>query len=173
MSRRILPVAAGMTVLAAALAGCSAAAPASLLGVYETRAEDIHTDLVAHLPAGAALSVQTSSRAWIDETEWLVPRARQVAHWTTESTIDLADPTAHPAAAEAVGALLVAEGWTAESIVESGGARSDIYRLGVADSTAGGTADSTAEWIVEVQWTAGRHLVLVVQSPVTVRGDAD
>ncbi|MET1043193.1 MAG: hypothetical protein ABWX59_03600 [Microbacteriaceae bacterium] len=149
-----------LAVLVGALTGCSVAAPESRLDVYEARAEDISAELIAQLPTATA--VRTDSRAWINQTEWFVPSERQVAHWTAESTIEFAGDTASVAAA--LGTHLVTEDWTAESIVESDGAHSDVYRLG--DKDVGGDG----EWIVEVQWQDGRDLLLMVQSPVTVRG---
>lgn len=155
--RRRLSVVAGAAVLAATLTGC-AVAPESRLDDYEKRAEEIHAEVLAQLPAGAEHTV--SSRAWFDESEWLVPAERHVAHWTTESTITLDAPL--PPTAAAIGEHLVAARWTAESIVEADGFHSDVYRLGEADG----------EWIVEVSWGDGRRLVVIVQSPVTVRGAA-
>ena len=155
--RRRVPVVIGAAALAAILAGC-AAPPDSRLDDYETRAEGIHAELLAQLPDAADQTV--SSRAWFDESEWLVPAERQVAHWTTESTLTLDDPL--PAAAAALGEHLIAERWTAESIVEADGFHSDVYRLSEADG----------EWIVEVSWNDGRRLLVMVQSPVTVRGPA-
>ena len=156
MSRRPgVGLALGTAVLAAVLTGC-AAPPESRLGDYEARAAKIHAELLEQLPADRF--VDTRSRAWFNESEWLVPAERQVAHWTTESTITLDD--APPAAAAALGEHLVAERWTAESVVEADGFHSDVYRLSEADG----------EWIIEVSWNDGRRLVVIVQSPVTVRG---
>lgn len=153
--RRRVPVVIGAAVLVAILTGC-AAPPDSRLDEYEARAEEIHAELLATLPDAADQTV--SSRAWFDESEWFVPAERQVAHWTTESTLMLDDPL--PAAAAVIGEHLVAERWTAESIVEADGFHSDVYRLSEADG----------EWIVEVSWNDGRRLLVMVQSPVTVRG---
>lgn len=160
MRRRQLQVVIGVVVLAASLSACAVPAPESRLDAYETRAESIHAELLAQLPADSDGEVRTRSRAWFDESEWLVPRSRQVAHWTTESTIGLVDEPAPAAVAASLGAHLVAESWTAESVVEPDGFHSDVYRL----------VEGDGEWIVEVSWNSGHRIVVIVQSPVTVRG---
>lgn len=158
MGRNHLRVVIGMTVVVAVLTAC-APAPESRLDAYETRAEEINANLLAELPPGEDQPVRVTSQARFDESEWLVPRDRQVAHWTTESTITLAADTAS-AAADALGVHLVAERWTAESVVESDGFHSDVYRL----------AEPEGEWVVEVSWNDEHRLLVIVQSPVTVRG---
>jgi hypothetical protein len=149
-------------MLAVALAGCSAVAPASRLDAFETRAETIHSELLGRLPGDLEQSARTASRAWIDESEWLVPRERQTAHWTTESVVDISDAAA-VAAAGAIAAHLADAKWTAESTVDPDGSAYEVYRL----------ADDGGEWIVEVARSDGAPFRVMVQSPVTVRGADD
>jgi hypothetical protein len=159
MRSHSLPLGVGAAALVAALTACTSPAPESRLGVYQTEAETISAEILDLLPVGSEQTVKTGSRAWFDESEWLIPPERQAAHWTTESTITLVDDTA-TAVAAAMREHLVAEHWTDESIVDPGGFRSDVYRM----------AETAGEWIVEVSWRDEQRLVLMVQSPVTVRG---
>ena len=45
---------------------------------YAARAETIHSDLLDQLPDDLEISARTTSRSWIDESERLVPRERQI-----------------------------------------------------------------------------------------------
>jgi hypothetical protein len=146
----------------AALTGCTVAAPTSRLSDYEARAEDIHTELLEQLPDGIGAAADVASSASIDETEPFVPRERQAAHWTTESTVELPSSSA-PEAADALGAFLIGENWVAEPTIDDvGGAMPivDVYRL----------EEDDGEWMVQVHRDEDAQLLLIVQSPLTVRG---
>lgn len=147
-----------LLAVAAALVSCSPA-PESRLEAYAAEAQDIHAQLLARLPDDLEGQARTTSRAWIDESEWAVPRERQVAHWTTESIVPVAGSAAADAAA-AIGAHLRSSRWEAESVEDPDGSAYEVYRL----------PEDGGEWIVEVARREGHPLRVMVQSPVTVRG---
>ncbi|MDQ0094972.1 hypothetical protein [Paeniglutamicibacter psychrophenolicus] len=152
-------------VVAAALAGCSTPAVESRLDQYEDRAEEIHEGMLAHVPRNGTLEVHMTSQPQFGESELLRRPERDSAFWTTWSTVEVAGGTTPAEAADAVGASLMDQRWTAEPTVDQGGSMPfvSVYRL----------ADPDGEWIVQILRPAAdddRRISLSVQSPLTVRG---
>lgn len=148
-----------------ALAGCSTPAVESRLEQYEDRAEEIHAGMLEHVPRSGAFEVRMTSGPQYGESEWLRGRERDSAFWTTWSTVEVASGTTPAEAADAVGASLLDQRWTAEPTVDQGGSMpfATVYRL----------ADPDGEWIVQILRPAAqddRRISLSVQSPLTVRG---
>lgn len=152
-------------MVAAALAGCSTPAVESRLDQYEDRAEEIHEGMLAHVPRSGTLEVRMTSQPQFGESELLRGPERDSAFWTTWSTVEVAGGTTPAEAADAVGASLLDQRWTAEPTVDQGGSMPfvTVYRL----------ADPDGEWIVQILRPAAdddRRISLSVQSPLTVRG---
>ncbi|QXQ09683.1 hypothetical protein [Paeniglutamicibacter sp. Y32M11] len=153
-------------MIAVALAGCSAPAVESRLDEYRDRAEQIHADMLDHVPGNSAFEDHVTSQPQFGEPHLLGGGQRDTAFWTTWSTVEVTADTMPADAAGAVGASLLDRQWTAEPTVDQGGTMSfiTVYRLGEPDG----------EWIVQISWpadAADRRISLSVQSPLTVRGD--
>ncbi|MFJ6652890.1 hypothetical protein ACIQLJ_08865 [Microbacterium sp. NPDC091313] len=138
---------------------CSAQPVDGRLDEFQPRAEEIHQRVIEAVPDDATSSAATSA-ASIDESEWLVPRERQAAHWSTQSLVTVGATGARDTARLA-GVPLIDAGWSAESIADADGSFADTYRL----QDAGG-----GEWIVDISQTPQGRLAVLVQSPLTVRG---
>lgn len=152
-------------MVAAALAGCSTPAVESRLEQYEDRAEEIHEGMLAHMARSGTLEVRMTSQPQFGESELLRGPERDSAFWTTWSTVEVAGGKTPAEAADAVGASLLDQRWTAEPTVDQGGSMpfATVYRL----------ADPDGEWIVQILRPAAaedRRISLSVQSPLTVRG---
>jgi hypothetical protein len=152
-------------MIAVALAGCSAPVVESRLDEYRDRAEQIHADVLEHVPGNSAFEDNLTSQPQFGEPHLLGRGQSDTAFWTTWSTIEVAADTTPADAAGAVGTTLVDRQWTAEPTVDQGGTMSfiTVYRL----------AEPDGEWIVQISWpadAADRWISLSVQSPLTVRG---
>lgn len=153
-----------MLALTAVLTSCGAAPAVSRLDAYEARAEELTDALLGELAGGRAPVLRTVSRASIDDSQWLVPRERQAAHWTTTSTLEFVDVEAS-AVAGALRARLTEERWRVEPTVDQGGVLPSV------DTYRRDASEGAGDWIVQVAWNDAHRLSVIVQSPVTVRGD--
>lgn len=152
-------------MVAVALAGCSPPAVESRLDRYKDRAGEIHQGMLEHVPRSGSSEARMTSQPKFGEPKMLGPRERDIAFWTTWSTVEVATGTTPAEAADAAGTYLLDQRWTAEPTVDQGGTMPYVatYRL----------AEPDGEWIVQVSWPAAaddRRISLSVQSPLTVRG---
>lgn len=152
-------------MVAVALSGCSTPAVESRLEQYEDRAEEIHAGMLEHVPRDGASEAHMASQPQFGERELLGGPERDIAFWTTWSTVEVATDATPAEAAAAAGTSLLDQRWTAEPTVDQGGTMPYVatYRL----------AEPDGEWIVLISWPAGnddRRISLSVQSPITVRG---
>lgn len=153
-------------IVAVALAGCSTPAVESRLDEYEDRAEEIHAGMLERVPVDGAFEVHMTSQPQFGEPKVLVGPERDIAFWTTWSSVEVATDVTPAEAADAAGTSLLDQQWTAEPTVDAGGTMPfvTVYRL----------AEPDGEWIVQISWPAAddddRRISLSVQSPLTVRG---